>query len=67
MKRWLGTALPLALLVLGSCIVIKPPEKPIHLIVDVNLRIQVQKDLDEFFNVGDETEETKEPEAKPEA
>jgi hypothetical protein len=64
MKKRLTALIPSALLALSSCIVIKPPEKPVHLIVDVNLRIRVDRELDKFFDFGDEGDTA--PEATPE-
>jgi hypothetical protein len=61
MRRWLPAAL---LSLLAGCIIIKPPEKPVHLIVDVNLKIKVERELDQFFDFQEEAP-TK-PEAKPE-
>ena len=52
MMRWLRTVVPAALLLACSCVIIKPPEKPIHVILDINLRIQVDRELDKFFDLG---------------
>ncbi len=62
MKRWIGIAL---LPLLGSCIIIKPPEKPVHLIVDVNVKIQVERELDEFFDFEEQTPKAPEKTTEP--
>jgi len=63
MKRWFAMAvLPLV----SGCIIIKPPEKPVHLIVDVNVKVKVERELDEFFDFQEKTPEKPEKPDAPE-
>lgn len=39
---------------LTSCINVNPPTEPIHIIVDVNVRVQIERELDKYFDFGDE-------------
>ncbi|MFP4058360.1 MAG: hypothetical protein ACLF0G_15945 [Candidatus Brocadiia bacterium] len=64
MRGWLRAGVPAALLALSSCVIIRPPKEPIHLIVDVNLKIQVDRELDKFFEF--EEEAAKPPKEEPE-
>jgi hypothetical protein len=56
-----AAALPLA-----GCVDVKPIEvKPIHVTVDVNVNVKVDKSLDNYFDDIDEKSTTTVPEAKP--
>lgn len=48
-KKWLAPAGLLAAMTLPSCVHVDPIEvKPIHIVMDVNIRID--RELDEFFD-----------------
>ncbi len=48
----------LALLAPGCVKVqVEPPSKPIHVVMDVNIRIQIQRELESFFDFADEPEQ----------
>ena len=58
----------LALLVLGGCLNVKtePIEvKPIHVTVDVNVNVKVDKALDDYFGDIDKKSTTIKPDANP--
>jgi hypothetical protein len=55
-----AVALPLA-----GCVDVKPIEvKPIHVTVDVNVNVKVDKDLDNYFDDIDKKSTTIAPDAK---
>ncbi|HXC01680.1 MAG TPA: hypothetical protein VNU49_03440 [Opitutaceae bacterium] len=57
-----------AVLPLAGCVNVKPIEvKPIHVTVDVNVNVKVDKSLDNYFDDIDEKSATIVPDAKPAA
>ena len=52
-RRW-TLLLPLAC---AACLQVGPKEEPLHIILDVNIKVQIERDVEEFWDAIEEDAE----------